>query len=111
MKKLCFVLNLIFGTLTAIVGLAFSAIEARLLISGDWLLYEHALIGLFQYLIRLLIALYAVFVGIMTFVRRKRQSAVFHSCILAAAVAGICVFATNGLNLYLLTLSALQLCA
>ena len=57
MKKLirygsCFVCAIIM-----IVALLFVIIEGRLLFSGDWLIYEFAMMGALRYFCRLLIAL------------------------------------------------------
>jgi predicted membrane channel-forming protein YqfA (hemolysin III family) len=65
MKKAARIILLVAGILSVILGLAFSVIEARLLFSGDFSLYAHPALGVWNALFRLLAALLILCAGVL----------------------------------------------
>ena len=71
---LCFIWAII-----SVLCLAFIFIEGRLLVMGDWLVYDNYLNGFMRYLLRLLIAIYILFLAVLEFInlkKKKYQSAI-----------------------------------
>ena len=71
---LCFIWAII-----SVLCLAFIFIEGRLLAMGDWLVYDNYLNGFIRYLLRLLIAIYILFLAVLEFInlkKKKYQSAI-----------------------------------
>ena len=60
MKKLLNLLLILFSSIIIILGLAFIFLEARLLISLDWSIYDFAFNGFIRYLFRFIISLFAL---------------------------------------------------
>lgn len=58
---------LLISLLIMVLSLAFILIEARLILSCDWFLYENLILGLIQYICRVLVALYALYLSIIPF--------------------------------------------
>mgnify|MGYP003313472783 CR=1 FL=1 len=51
-----FILSLVSATIV-LLGVAFAFIELRLILSGDWLLYNTALAGFLQYFLRFIMSI------------------------------------------------------
>ena len=90
------------------VGAAYLVLEGRMLLSGDWLLHEQQAVAFTQFFIRFVFAGLAFVTGI--------RAMTGHLCLtaggcLAAAAAGLCLFASNRMGLYLLIASAVFLTA
>ena len=68
MKKLLTVLIWLFSVIIVIFSLAMTFIEARLLLSLEWTIYDSPLGGFIRYFFRLLISLYALTIGIIEIV-------------------------------------------
>ena len=74
MKKTGKIITYIAAALTILLSIVFIVIEGRTLFSCDWQLYENTVDGFIRYLFRLLISIFALFIGIFTyFVLRKKQ--------------------------------------
>lgn len=74
MKKAGKIITYIAAALIILLSIVFIVIEGRTLLSCDWQLYENTLDGFIRYFFRLLISIYALFIGIITyFVLRKKQ--------------------------------------
>ena len=68
MKKLLNALIWLFSVIIVIFSLAMTFIEARLLLSLEWIIYDSPLGGFIRYFFRLLISLYALIIGIIEIV-------------------------------------------
>ena len=108
MKKLSFALRVISCSLVALVALVFLVLEATLLVTLDFTLYENQLIALVQLILRFLIASSALTLGIFSLVKRKQSFLPYSICLLVSSVIMI-PFMSNGIGIYLTAVSALFL--
>ena len=106
MKKLSFALRVISGSLVALVALVFLVLEATLLVTLDFNLYENELLALVQLVLRLLIAVSAFTLGVASLVRKQRLFLPEGICLLAS-VAVMIPFVSNGFGLYFTAVAAL----
>ena len=106
MKKFSFILRIATGSLVAIVALVFTVLEATLLITLDFQLYERVLLAIIQILLRLLIAGSVLTLGIVSIVKNK---SVFlsESIYLFALSAVMIPFVSNGFGIHFTAVSAL----
>lgn len=112
MKKTGKIIAYIAAALIILFSLVFIVIEGRTLFSGDWLLYENKVDAFFRYFFRLLLSLYALFIGISTYIvlgkKNENQMLNFYYSfgVLALLVSSIImsVFATNYIDILLLVL-------
>ena len=109
MKKFSSVLLIIFSAVIALVSLIFVIIEGRLVLSIDWTLHEHELLGFLQYLARLGIAGLCLATSISSIAYRNRKSFVFEGFVFLAAAVTISLFASNGFGLYFTIAAAIYL--
>ena len=115
MKKFLHILIAFFSCLIILIGLAFAFIEARLIFALDWKVYQLYLNGLLRYTLRLIIALFAIFVGIFYFIKSKKKSPknefIYFLAILQLFIISVFVFflTTNYVNIAILSLSAIYL--
>ena len=65
---LCFI-----WTIISILCLAFIFVEGRLLVMGDWLVYDNYLNGFMRYLLRLLITIYILSLAVLEFINLKKK--------------------------------------
>ena len=68
------VLQCLICSIIIILSLAFMFIEARLLISLDWSIYDFAFNGFIRYLFRFLLALFALSVCVFEFINLKKKT-------------------------------------
>lgn len=74
MKKAGKIITYIAAALIILLSILFIVIEGRTLLSCDWQLYENIVDGFIRYFFRLLISIFALFIGIITyFVLRKKK--------------------------------------
>lgn len=106
MKKLSVALRLISGILVAVVALVFVILEATLLITLDFKLYENQTLAFIQLILRLIIAAYALVLGVLSIVKSKRSFLWEGICLLAASAVMI-FFASNNVGVYFTILSLL----
>lgn len=106
MKKLSVALRLISGVLVAVVALVFVILEATLLITLDFKLYENEMLAFIQLILRLIIAAYALVIGVLSIIKSKRSFLWEGICLLAASVVMI-FFASNNVGVYFTILSLL----
>lgn len=109
------ILLILFSSIIIILGLAFIFLEARLLISLDWSIYDFAFNGFIRYLFRLLIALLAVICCVFEIINIKKKNeslaktlylsniSLFLMCII------ISIFATNYVGILCIALSTILL--
>ena len=74
MKKLFNVLIGIFSAIILLLSIVFAVIEARLLFSGDWLVYDNAAAGFFKYLFRFILALSCGAYAVFEFINMKKNN-------------------------------------
>lgn len=109
MKKIAKGLLIALSVILAIVSLAFTIIEGRLVLSFDWSLYEHEFLGFVQYLARLGVAVLCLATFISSIVYIDRKSFIFEGCCMLAVAIAISTNATNGVGIYLIISGALYL--
>ena len=73
MKKVMNILTIFISSIIILLSLVFIFIEVRLLFSLDWIIYDNAFNGFIRYLFRLIISIYAGFVGLMEIINIKKQ--------------------------------------
>lgn len=108
MKKLTFTLRTVSGTLLALVALVFAVIEATLLVTLDFALYENQFIAFIQLALRLILAMAALALGILSLAKLKR-SFLFEGICLIASTAIMIPFVSNNFGIYFFAVAALFL--
>ena len=73
MNKFLRVLLYIFSSITMVLALAFIVLEGRLVIAGDWVIYDNAADGFIRYFFRLLLAIIVFAKCILEFVFIKKN--------------------------------------
>lgn len=89
MKKVLNIFNVIISSIVLLLSLVFIFIEGRLLFSGDWLIYDNVILGMFKYLFRLIIAISAGMYSILTFINTKKKSGILTNFLF---MLSICLF-------------------
>ena len=108
MKKFTLIFCYVASALVALVALVFTVLEATLLITLDFTLYENQFVALVQLLLRLLMAASAFALGILSLAKRKKSFLPHSLCLLASSVVMI-PFVINHIGIYLAAISALFL--
>ena len=102
MKLLFKILLSILSGVIILLSLAFILIEGRMLIAGDWIIYNYSFNAFIRYLFRFLIALFSSTVAFIYFFKRKNTSTLFihNLCaeLLAIISIIIAIFTTNYVN-------------
>ena len=106
MKKFSLIFRCVASLLVAIVALVFTILEATLLVTLDFTLYENQLIAFVQLVLRLLIASSALTLGVFSLVKRERSFLLHGICLLSSTVVMI-FFVSNNVGIYLAAVSAL----
>ena len=106
MKKFSIVLRYVSSSLVTLVALAFTVLEATLLVTLDFTLYENQFLAFVQLLLRFLIALCALALGIFSLVKRARSFFPHSLCLLASSAVMI-FFVSNSVGIYFTAVSAL----
>ena len=84
-----FILSLV-SAIIVLLGVAFAFIELRLILLGDWLLYNTALAGFLQYFLRFIMSLIAAATGIVTIIFRRNIARIIlyaPPCMMIVAIA------------------------
>ena len=108
MKRFSLVFRYTASSLAALAALVFTVLEATLLVTLDFTLYENPLVALLQLVLRLLLASSALTVGILSIVKRTRSFSPHGLCLFGASVVMI-PFVSNHFGLYFAAVSALFL--
>jgi len=99
MKALVNILLGIINFIVVILSLAFIIIEARLLISLDFIIYDNAINGFIRYFLRLVISLYvfvtAILVYINMIIKKEKISKVLLINILSILIVSIILLFTT----------------
>ena len=115
MRKFLSVSKVIVSCLIMILSLAFIFIEARLILSGDFNIYDYAFNGFIRYLFRLLLAILFFVVSLFEIINIKRKDErikeylMYGSLALVISSLVIIMFSTNYVGIILLSLSSLLL--
>lgn len=106
MKRCSLVLRVLSGSLVALVSLVFIVLEGTLLVTLDFNLYENELIALVQLAFKLLLAISACSLGVVSLVKGERSFLPESLCLLASSAVMI-PFVSNGFGWYFTAVSAL----
>ena len=106
MKKFSIVLRYISSSLVALVALAFTVLEATLLVTLDFTLYENQFTAFIQLFLKFLIASSALALGVFSLIKRARSFLPHSLCLLASTLVMI-FFASNSIGIYFTAVAAL----
>ena len=106
MKKFSRIFRFVSASLVALVALAFTVLEATLLLTLDFLLYENPLVAFIQLVLRLLLAVAALTLGILSLVKRTHSFLPHGLCLLVSSAVMI-PFMSNHVAVYLTAVAAL----
>lgn len=109
MKTVTKILSYITAAIVVILALVMTVIEARLLVSGEWLLHESVLFAFIRYLLRTLFALFGVFAGVSAYIKHFDKHQIFIAGMLASVSFAIFFFVTNGIEWLFLIPSLIHL--
>ena len=113
MKILLKVSSIFISIVILVLALAFIVIEGRLLLAGDWLIYDSPIMGFIRYLFRLLISVFAFSksLGQIIFIndKNKKDRLLFLDYILMICAIIILIFATNYVGVVCFGLSTINL--
>lgn len=111
MKKLLNVLLIIFSVIASILSLVFIVLEARLLFSLDWTIYDNAFNGMIRYLFRLLLSIFVLLVCLANIINLKFKKTSLEILLMFSIVSIfissiiISIFASNYVGLVCVLLS------
>ncbi len=113
MEKAGKIICYIFAGLIIVFSLIFMVFEGRTLFSGDWLIYENKVDGFIRYLFRLIVALFALAVGIFTYVALSKKEDetlnIYLNCsaiVLLVSSIIIAYFSSNYMDLLFIALAS-----
>ena len=106
MKKLSLILRYVSSTLVVLVALVFTVLEATLLVTLDFTLYENQFPAFVQLFLKLLIASSALTLGIFSLIKRNRCFVTYSLCLLISSALMI-PFVSNGVAVYVTLVFAL----
>ena len=106
MRKFGRVFRLITGSLVSLVALVFAVLEVTLLVTLDFALYENQFIAFIQLALRIILALAALALGVLSLVKYKRSFLREGIC-LTASTAVMIPFVSNNVGLYFTAVAAL----
>ena len=111
MKKLLNVLLIIFSVIASILSLVFIVLEARLLFSLDWTIYDNVFNGMIRYLFRLLLSIFVLIVCLANIINLKFKKTSLEILLMFSIVSIfissiiISIFASNYVGLVCVLLS------
>lgn len=82
----------IISSIMSLLALVFIVIEARLLFSGDWIIYDNAAAGFIKYLFRLLIACGILTKCVFEFINIKKMSKTINLFLFVSDIAIVIAF-------------------
>lgn len=113
MKRLVNIIFSVICTIIIIFSVVFAFLQARLIFSLDWIIYDNSFNGLIRYLFRFIISLFALITMILELINIKKNNkdlyiylCVFDLSLLVASII-ISLFATNYVGLVCLLLSTI----
>ena len=108
MRKFSIALRYASSILVALVALVFVILEATLLVTLDFLLYENQIVALVQLILRFLIASCALTLAVLSLIKRERSFLPYSICLFASSVVMI-FFVSNNFGVYFTIISAIFL--
>ena len=115
MSKMLSISRIFISTLIIILSLAFIFIEARLILAGDFLIYDNAFNGFIRYFFRLILSVLSLLVALYEIINIKKKDEKIKEYLMNGSVALVimsivCIFfTTNYVGVILLGLSSLLL--
>ena len=115
MSKVLSISRIIISTLIIILSIVFIFIEARLILAGDYLIYDNALNGFIRYLFRLILSILSFIVALFEIINIKKKDEKIKEYLMYGSVSlvvmslTIIFFSTNYVGIVLLSLSSLLL--
>lgn len=106
MKKFNIILRYISSSLVVLVALVFTVLEATLLVTLDFTLYEDQFLAFVQLILRLAISSSALALGILSLIKRTRSFVPHSLCLLISSTVMI-PFVSNNFGIYFTLVSAL----
>ena len=106
MRKLSLVLRIVSGALVSLVAFVFAVLEVTLLVTLDFALYENQFIAFIQLALRIILALAALTLGVLSLVKTGRSFLREGIC-LTASTAVMIPFVSNNVGLYFTAVAAL----
>ena len=115
MSKVLSISRIFISTLIIILSLAFIFIEARLILAGDFLIYDNVFNGFIRYFFRLILSILSLLVALYEIINIKKKDEKIKEYLMYGSVALVimsivCIFfTTNYVGVILLGLSSLFL--
>jgi hypothetical protein len=115
MSKVLSVSRIFISTLIIILSLSFIFIEARLILAGDFLIYNNAFNGFIRYFFRLILSILSLLVALYEIINIKKKDEkikeylIYGSISLVLMSIVISFFSSNYVGLVLIVLSSLFL--
>lgn len=106
MRKLSLALRIVSGALVSLVAFVFAVLEVTLLVTLDFALYENQFIAFIQLALRIILALAALALGVLSLVKSGRSFLREGICLLASTAVMI-PFISNNVGLYFTAVAAL----
>lgn len=108
MRKFNIVFRYVTSSLLTLVAFVFTVLEATLLVTLDFTLYENQFLAFLQLILRLMITSGTLTLGILSLVKRTRTFLPYSICLLVSSVVMI-PFVSNNIAIYFTAVSALFL--
>lgn len=115
MSKVLSISRIFISTLIIILSLAFIFIEARLILAGDFLIYDNAFNGFIRYFFRLILSILSLLVALYEIINIKKKDEKIKEYLMYGSVSLVIMsivfifFTTNYVGVILLGLSSLLL--
>ena len=115
MSKMLSISRIFISTLIIILSLAFIFIEARLILAGDFLIYDNAFNGFIRYFFRLILSILSLLVALYEIINIKKKDEKIKEYLMYGSVSLVIMsivfifFTTNYVGVILLGLSSLLL--
>ena len=115
MSKVLSISRIFISTLIIILSLAFIFIEARLILAGDFLIYDNAFNGFIRYFFRLILSVLSLLVALYEIINIKKKDEKIKEYLMYGSVSLVIMsivfifFTTNYVGVILLGLSSLLL--
>lgn len=106
MKKLRLILRYVSSSLVVLIALVFTVLEATLLVTLDFALYDNQFLAFIQLFFKFLIASATLTLGIFSLVKRTQSFVPYSLCLLASSVVMI-PLVSNNIGIYFTLVSAL----
>ena len=106
MRKLSLALRIVSGALVSLVAFVFAVLEVTLLVTLDFALYENQFIAFIQLALRIILALAALALGVLSLAKPGRSFLREGICLMAST-AVMSPFVSNNVGIYFTAVAAL----